>query len=309
MNIFEKAIDAGVWKTSILPKENLFDTLNRPLDGEAWDCWPITEIMAKLSSLSYLETEPARQEIINLGFDHVYQIENNSMACYLGYSKSTCVIIFRGTNELRDWLFNLNFLSQKIERGETTIGFYAGYQHLRNQILRFLSRNNFEKIWITGHSLGGALALLCAQDLEFNQNLPIQGLMTFGQPMVVNYLLSREIDSKFGNRFVHFVNGSDGVPRLPLNYYHCGNLLWWKDDKIFRLMKTSPKGFAQGIDSGNQKLDLKPMTEAEFEKFVSDVNEIENPESTDMGLKKGFWKPPQYTDHLMVSYLEKIQVY
>jgi len=309
MNVFEKVIEAGVWKTIALPKEKLLETLIEPLNGDVWDCWPITEIMAKLSFFSYQETESARQEITNLGFDHVYQIENNPMACYIGYSKNTCVIIFRGTNELRDWLFNLNFRSKKVERGETTIGFYSGYQLLRNQILRFLFSNNFGKIWITGHSLGGALALLCAHDLEFNQNLSIQGLMTFGQPMVVSYLLSQEIDLKFGNRFVHFVNGSDGVPHLPINYYHCGNLLWWKDDKIFRLKKTSPKGFAQGIDSGSQELTLKPMTEPEFEKFLADLNAIESSETTDFGLKKGFWIPPQYTDHLMISYLEKIQVY
>ena len=40
------------------------------------------------------------------------------------------------------------------------------------------------KLWITGHSLGGAVALLTAFRLEFEYNIPVQGVHVFGAPAV-----------------------------------------------------------------------------------------------------------------------------
>ena len=60
-------------------------------------------------------------------------------------------------------------------------------------------------VWVTGHSLGAAMATLAAM------RHPFEGVVTFGSPRV-----GRGLDGAFqasGHR--RFVNGSDPVPRLP----------------------------------------------------------------------------------------------
>ena len=79
---------------------------------------------------------------------------------------------------------------------------------------------------ITGHSLGGALALLCAHRLAL-QTVPIHSVHTFGQPRVGDHAFAAAYDSLLGDRTYRVVNQNDVVPRLPgvlLGYQHAGHL-------------------------------------------------------------------------------------
>ena len=80
-------------------------------------------------------------------------------------------------------------------------------------------------IWIAGHSLGGALAVLAALDLTLNRKLPVQGVYTFGQPRVGDRTFARSVKKTLGDRMVRFVNNRDVVPQVPtpgmmLSYWH-----------------------------------------------------------------------------------------
>jgi hypothetical protein len=95
------------------------------------------------------------------------------------------------------------------------------------------SNNPFDPgVFITGHSLGGALAMLCA--LEFcRELLPVSGVYTFGQPRAGNAAFANLFDATFapgGSKLkditFRVVNQNDIVPRTPgwlLGYRHCGN--------------------------------------------------------------------------------------
>ena len=79
------------------------------------------------------------------------------------------------------------------------------------------------KIYVTGHSLGGSLAILCA--LEFaRQGIPVSRVVTFGQPRVGNrvfcdlYNSTRTAprdDFSLGQITFRVVNENDIVARLP----------------------------------------------------------------------------------------------
>jgi hypothetical protein len=75
------------------------------------------------------------------------------------------------------------------------------------------------KLWVAGHSLGGALAnLFCAQmanDYPGSEEA-IGGVYTFGQPRVGDLQFAQFVNEKMGQRFFRFVNGNDLIPRLPL---------------------------------------------------------------------------------------------
>ncbi|MGW4032606.1 lipase family protein [Streptomyces sp. NPDC004838] len=77
-------------------------------------------------------------------------------------------------------------------------------------------RDNEQTVWFTGHSLGGALAMLagCRMYLE-EPRLRADGVYTFGQPRTCDRELAAACNKGFQERFHRFVNNNDVVPLLP----------------------------------------------------------------------------------------------
>ncbi|WP_437302847.1 lipase family protein [Sorangium sp. So ce388] len=77
-----------------------------------------------------------------------------------------------------------------------------------------------EALYITGHSLGAAMAVLAAARLftdgrygDLRQLL--RGVYTFGQPMVGDAAFAARAGELFGDRYFRFLYANDIVPRLP----------------------------------------------------------------------------------------------
>ncbi len=132
-----------------------------------------------------------------------------------------------------------------METGTTTIGevhdgFYSALRKVwgvalpKGEVLpkRLVNRGN-KTIWITGHSLGGALAELCAAQAMFVSKIPVQGVYTFGQPRVGNKDFAAAVNEKLGSGIFRFVNDRDIVPRVPLftmGFCHYGNQTFFDSD-------------------------------------------------------------------------------
>ncbi|TGD74799.1 lipase family protein [Mangrovimicrobium sediminis] len=103
-------------------------------------------------------------------------------------------------------------------------------------------------VWITGHSLGGALAVLAAVELDREiaarkSGAAIAAVFTFGQPRVGNSAFARWMDQRFSQRYFRSVNQRDAVPRLPLtvmpnihgeepatwSFAHAGRVVYFND--------------------------------------------------------------------------------
>jgi len=126
------------------------------------------------------------------------------------------------------------------EPAEVHHGFMADFEAINVEVVKHVSRLRAAArpnadIYITGHSLGGAVAILCAMDFV-RQKLPVAGVFTFGQPRLGNTvfaglydeMLIAEAGMYYGRtlRDITFriVNQNDIVPRVPawLGYRHCG---------------------------------------------------------------------------------------
>jgi triacylglycerol lipase len=70
-------------------------------------------------------------------------------------------------------------------------------------------------VWVTGHSLGGALALLGAW-LFKRKFINVSQVVTFGAPMVGNKIVSEAFNREFGGKIFRYVNSPDPVPLLPM---------------------------------------------------------------------------------------------
>jgi hypothetical protein len=81
-------------------------------------------------------------------------------------------------------------------------------------------RSKMEALYITGHSLGGAMAVLAAalifSDEELRALRPrLRGIYTFGQPMVGDRAFAKKFEPEFGNRLFRHIYRRDVVPHLP----------------------------------------------------------------------------------------------
>jgi predicted lipase len=144
------------------------------------------------------------------------------------YNDSALILSFRGTSSVQDFLTDakIKLIEDPSGNGRVHEGFEAGLDKIWKEIRYVIGRKRQNRtIWITGHSLGGALAVTVAARLEFEKNQPINGLYTFGQPRVGDPAFVEACGKKFGDRYFRFVHNKDIVPRVPtrmMGFAHTG---------------------------------------------------------------------------------------
>ncbi len=147
---------------------------------------------------------------------------------FVAINKDHILAAFRGTESLPDWLGNLQSVKDPgpWRRTEVHEGFQDAFLAAALKIGETIGRKRErQRVWVTGHSLGGALAVLLAATM-LESNLPVHGLYTFGAPRVGDRSfanrLNRELD---GAAHWRVVNEGDLVPHVPLESFfsHAGN--------------------------------------------------------------------------------------
>ena len=113
--------------------------------------------------------------------------------------------------------------------GRVARGFHNAYMEISSNLSRDILESRAKRLYITGHSLGGALATICAAHM-YSEGVRNITLCTFGSPAVGTRRFARRMTEKLGPHCVRYVNGPDPVPRVPLPgvillpaYRHVGN--------------------------------------------------------------------------------------
>jgi len=104
-------------------------------------------------------------------------------------SPQEIIIAFRGTISTTDWLSDIIASQKKFkyikEDCLTHRGFTDIYASARDGIISALAGLSADKtLYVTGHSLGAALATLCAIDMAANTAHTSPNLFTYGSPRV-----------------------------------------------------------------------------------------------------------------------------
>ncbi|MEM6252601.1 MAG: lipase family protein [Cyanobacteria bacterium P01_D01_bin.156] len=173
-------------------------------------------------------------------------------------------IVFRGSSADRDWLTNLEFSKWSVAIQEAVLhernldypkeygksstgvklhkGFTKAYLAVRAEIQAAVKASAIPHWVITGHSLGGALAKLCAVDLQYNvgTNASFQAY-TFGAPRVGNSAFVKSYNLRVPQTW-RFVNGNDivcGLPRRWQGYSHVEHRLRFNVPFSWRIISGS----------------------------------------------------------------------
>jgi triacylglycerol lipase len=181
-------------------------------------------LFAELSNLSYLSRAEAGKFAFRIGFPEIRFYDHNGAQAYIFANDHDAVVTCRGTepNDWNDVRADLDLASVVAESvGWVHRGFKRQVDELWPRLEQALV-NNMRTLWFTGHSLGGAMAAICAGRcrLSYIRSNP-RALMTFGSPRIgsgryVNYV---QLEAH------RWVNNNDIVTRVPprlLGYRHKG---------------------------------------------------------------------------------------
>lgn len=182
--------------------------------------------------------------------------------CFFAATPNAVIVAFRGTKELGDWLANLNILSTTRPYGTVHRGFLGAFQAVESRLGGLMAPYRGRPVVITGHSLGGALALVAAAEWLGKQD--VTWVHTFGQPAVGKRNFQEFIENHYGDLYYRFVNEDDVVPMVPPFYRHAGRLIHFgEEDEIERAL-DSPELESLGIDLGPVMEETPMLTLEQF---------------------------------------------
>ena len=169
-----------------------------------------------------------------VGFRLVASLGTNDYP-FIGYiieSDSEIIIAFRGTRTRGEFLIDLEYIQSRFpyvpDSGLVNRGFLTVYTAIREQLFMTLNRlSNGKTLFITGHSLGGALAALAALDIKTNAGFNSPIVFTYASPRVGNPRFAAIYNSNMIDT-IRVFNTADIIPDLPrerlgtIQYRHVG---------------------------------------------------------------------------------------
>lgn len=216
---------------------------------------------------THVHTEPSTiEEMKKVGFTRYQPLSDDrtSVQGFVASNGQVTVIAYRGSTDWVDWVTDLSFRvidGRNFDlKGRIHAGFAKSLDAIWLQVLSGIHAVGGEDqpLWVTGHSLGGAMATLTAVRLA-RLGYKLAPVYAFAAPRNGNDEYAQ--DSKEWLRGKHFriINGQDLVPRLPptvdgadefafilppklrepvvkdlignLRYLHDGDILWFDDEQ------------------------------------------------------------------------------
>ena len=197
--------------------------------------------------------------------DHASIISRGSTQVRITKEYNRVIIAFRGTesDEFVDWLTDLKITKEKFHGQRCHSGFVNAYKDIRLALTREL--RNVPKsvpVYITGHSLGAALATICAFDF-YKMGRRVDGVYTYGSPRVGDRHFRKEYRKHLNNLTYRHVNHVDMVCKVPtlLRWRHVGQLHYF--DRAGRRAK-GPSYWEQFVET------LKTLSKFKFLELFRD---------------------------------------
>ncbi|CAM9097534.1 unnamed protein product [Scytosiphon promiscuus] len=227
---------------------------------------------AGMSKIAYATEDEARGLLLGnatekgLGFDKLFWFEGGKPGrknpfskvhdtdAFIAANDDMIAVVFRGTKGIDDWYTNAMFQPKKCppewEVPPPGGSVHTGYNDAVStvwlstpdgkptgmcQIIRALceEKGKKRKLFLAGHSLGGALATNAAARLAFVDNIDIAGIYTIGSPRVFERRAAKHFDrwlnhgTRLKQKYFRCRNHRDPVTIVPGNpYAHVGTEIY-----------------------------------------------------------------------------------
>lgn len=183
----------------------------------------IRSVLSDSSNAETASTEVFTEILAAAGFSLVETYNASGTAAFLatrkvtrdeGAEKTIAYLVFRGTEpkDFRDIKTDVSAKLTKVELDGSVLevhsGYWAAFGVVRRRIQKTLEETNFDQLIVTGHSLGGALAVVTTRVLASSAK---GACYTFGAPPVG----TADFQNMLKTPVYQIINEVDIVPRLP----------------------------------------------------------------------------------------------
>ena len=199
--------------------------------------WSVIRSNAMLSRLAYETPAVIDSTARRWGYNTIDVTVDGSMQAFVASNDNCVVLSFRGTDlkSLKDWFVDAAAARRAVAGGMMHSGFLRAYQSMAGRLAVQLDAQGArsKSFWVTGHSLGGALAGVFAFSNKFSPvrgSFEIDRVMTFGQPLFVDEPMAAVLRKEFLGRYFRVVNDKDIVVRIPNWFEHFGSLVWIRSE-------------------------------------------------------------------------------
>ena len=190
-------------------------------------------LMASCSALAYVPFEAGQEQKLRdslneLGLELFRKFSRDATCAFLARNSRFAVLAFRGTTaDFRNILTDIKIRFYRDKSGaKLSTGFSEAYALVQEDIAAAVDALEPNlPLYITGHSLGGALAVIASTRIHPWDR--IASCYTYGCPRVGNGEFANQLWKVPIYRQVH---SSDIVPRVPLpfGYRHAGDMRYIK---------------------------------------------------------------------------------
>jgi len=213
------------------------------------------------------------------------------------------VLSFQGSFSASDWASNARFVTDPFVFegwGNVHRGFYAALLDcLPRLIPRFLESSGSGTIWLTGHSRGGAIAVLAAAYIKARFDRAVN-VMTYGQPMAGTSVFCKMYNRYLNDSTFRFIAQRDPVPSLPgVVYEHCGKPKKIRRDAVLEGFASRGPGVLSIDDEEANPMDRTEASEL-MDQLASGSVEL-NQRGVNEGLFRG--ATGLFEPHKMVNYI------
>ena len=197
-------------------------------------------IGAVLKSYEYdygQETETLKRSLAHVGLRLVKPLSVNATQAYVASNDEFAVLAFRGTeaDRMKDIRADAKATQTTYPTGgRVHSGFMQQYDDISVQLETALDDDEVKgkPLFITGHSLGGAVATIAARKLDAERR--IAACYTFGSPRVGTEGWVAQIKTPI----YRIVNSADPVPMVPFS----GTAVFWLAKALRAAGRTLPLG-------------------------------------------------------------------
>ena len=205
---------------------------------------------ALLSSASYVKPNLMDEQLKRIHYSLVHQAELPGSAVSYYFARSTTglqQLAFRGTSNLENVLVDLDVQLQ-LDKGlgiQLHQGFSSAAKAVYEDVLPYLDKT--KPVQTTGHSLGGAIAVIVGMYLQ-REGFQLEQIITFGQPKVTNVYGAGVFEDL---PLIRVVTPTDIVPLVPpLSPMQLQNLdIYWHNGIEIILVAERQYSLIQGLKS------------------------------------------------------------
>ena len=199
---------------------------------------------AELSDIVYESEEKIKNKIGDFGFSpfNLIFINKGDVQLFVVANEEHLLIVYQGSKlNIWDWIRNFSIWRANTIHGKIHAGIEHEFRIIETELIDAINKlqNNNQKVYLTGHSKGAALASRTALEIFHALNkIRIFGVYSYGSPRWASIAVAKKYNKLFTNISYQLQINNDIATRFPkdwfLRFKTVSSRFYFDNDGIYR---------------------------------------------------------------------------